>query len=114
MEQEAETWLEHTKNRDSQFLKRLMSNSQLHSGLLSFLHNAKRRYPCGAGLGMVGVSCAGDVYLCHRFVGMDAYKLGNVFDNDLDREKWHKSPLTSTITPLPAALFLSHLKICAA
>ncbi len=94
MEQEAETWIEHAKNRDSQILKRLMSNSQLYQGLLSFAHNAKRRYPCGAGLGMVGVSCVGDVYLCHRFVGMDAYKLGSVFDNDLDREKYHQSPVT--------------------
>jgi len=93
MEQEAETWIEHTKNRDSEHLKNLMSNSQLYPGLLSFLHNAKRRYPCGAGLGMVGVSCAGNVYLCHRFVGMDAYKLGSVFDNDLDREKYHQSPV---------------------
>lgn len=94
MEQEAETWIEHTKNRDSQFLKKLMSNSQLYPGLLSFLYNAKKRYPCGAGLELVGVSCAGDVYLCHRFVGMDDYRLGNVFHHDLDREKYHKSPVT--------------------
>ncbi len=93
MEHEAETWIEKTQNRDSQFLEKLVSNSQLYQGLLSFLHNAKRRYPCGAGMGMVGVSCAGDVYLCHRFVGMDVYKLGNVFDHNLDREKYQQSPM---------------------
>ncbi len=94
MEQEAETWIKHTKNKDSQFLKRFMLTSQLHHGLLSFAHNVKKRYPCGAGLRMVGVACTGDVYLCHRFVGMDAYKPGSVFDSDLDREKYHQSPLT--------------------
>ncbi len=93
MEHEAETWIEKTQNRDGQFLEKLVSNSQLYQGLLSFVHNAKRQYPCGAGLGMVGVSCAGDVYLCHRFVGMEAYKLGNVFENGLDREKYHQSPV---------------------
>ncbi len=94
MERESEKWIEHTKNRDSQFLKKLKSNSQLYKGLLSLLHNTKRRYPCGAGLGMAAVSCTGDVYPCHRFVGIDSYKLGNVFNNDLDREKYHKSPVT--------------------
>ncbi len=94
MEQEAKSWIEYTKKRDRPSLKRLMSNSELHQGLLSFVHNTKRRYPCGAGLWTVGVSCAGGVYLCHRFVGADAYKLGNVFDDTLDREKYHQSPLT--------------------
>ena len=94
MEQETKNWITHTKNRDAQSLKSLILSSQLYLGLLSFLHNRKRRYPCEAGLGKVGVSCAGDVYLCHRFVGIDAYKLGNVFYHDLDREKYHQSPVT--------------------
>ncbi len=94
LEQESEKWIEHTKNRDSQLLKKLKSTSQLLHGLLSLLHNTKRRYPCGAGLGMAAVSCSGDIYLCHRFVGIDSYKLGNIFNNDLDRERYQKSPVT--------------------
>jgi uncharacterized protein len=93
MEQEAEKWLQYTKKRDIQFLKKLMSKSQLYPALIGFLHNTKRRYPCGAGLGMVGVSCAGDVYLCHRFVGIKEYKMGNVFNNDLNRGKYQRSPV---------------------
>jgi len=94
LEQEAEAWIEHAKNKDGQLLKQLASDSQLYRGLLSFLHNAKRRYPCGAGRGLVGVSCAGDVFLCHRFVGVDDYRLGNVFDGDLDRDRYQQSPVT--------------------
>ncbi|MCP4289395.1 MAG: nif11-like peptide radical SAM maturase [Gammaproteobacteria bacterium] len=94
LEQESEKWIEHTKNRDSQLLKKLKSTSQLSQGLLSLLHNTKKHFPCGAGLGMAAVSCSGDIYLCHRFVGIDNYKLGNVFNNDLDREKYQKSPVT--------------------
>jgi uncharacterized protein len=39
---------------------------------------ASKAYPCGAGLGLVGVATDGDVNLCHRFAGSDAHKLGTV------------------------------------
>ncbi len=37
-----------------------------------------KAYPCGAGLGLMGVSTEGDVALCHRFAGSDAHKIGTV------------------------------------
>ena len=94
MELEAETWINHTKNKDLNSLKELIINGNLYEGIFFILHNKKIHYPCGAGLGYVGVSCSGDVYLCHRFVGLDRYKLGNVFMKDLDRDIYHKSPRT--------------------
>jgi uncharacterized protein len=39
-----------------------------------------KAYPCGAGLGLMGVATDGDVALCHRFAGSDAHRLGNVVD----------------------------------
>lgn len=39
-----------------------------------------KAYPCGAGLGLLGVATDGDVGLCHRFAGSDAHKLGTVKD----------------------------------
>ena len=39
-----------------------------------------KAYPCGAGLGLMGVATDGDVALCHRFAGSDEHKLGSVFD----------------------------------
>lgn len=96
MEQESEAWIRLTKNRDIESLKNLISYSQLYHGLILFMHNSKRYFPCGAGLGFVGVSCSGDVYLCHRFVGIDRYKLGSVFQKNLNREEYQKSPITIT------------------
>lgn len=93
LEQEAEMWIEYVKNRDSESLRQLMSNSQLYSGLICFMHNQKRHYPCGAGTKVVGVSCQGDIYLCHRFVGMEEYKLGSIFDKYLDMGDYAKSPI---------------------
>ncbi len=37
-----------------------------------------KAYPCGAGIGLLGVATDGDVALCHRFAGSDTHKLGTV------------------------------------
>jgi len=50
---------------------------EIHKGV-------SKAYPCGAGLGLMGVSTDGDVALCHRFAGSDSHKLGNVRDG-IDR-----------------------------
>ena len=39
---------------------------------------ASKAYPCGAGMGLMGVATNGDVALCHRFAGSDAHRLGTV------------------------------------
>ena len=50
---------------------------ELHKGV-------SKAFPCGAGLGLLGVATGGDVALCHRFAGSDAHKLGTVADG-IDR-----------------------------
>ena len=50
-----------------------------------FTRASSKAYPCGAGLGLMGVSTDGDVALCHRFAGSDAHKLGTVRDG-IDRD----------------------------
>jgi uncharacterized protein len=51
---------------------------EIHKGV-------SKAFPCGAGLGLVGVATDGDVNLCHRFAGSDAHKLGSVRDG-IDRD----------------------------
>jgi uncharacterized protein len=50
---------------------------EIHKGV-------SKAYPCGAGLGLMGVSTDGDVAVCHRFAGSDQHKLGTVKDG-IDR-----------------------------
>jgi uncharacterized protein len=50
---------------------------EIHKGM-------SKAYPCGAGLGLMGVATDGDVALCHRFAGSDEHKLGDV-RNGVDR-----------------------------
>ena len=70
----AQEWLEHTiANRHHGFSNVTESLEEIHKGV-------SKAYPCGAGLGLLGVSTDGDVALCHRFAGSDAHKLGTVRD----------------------------------
>jgi len=52
---------------------------EIHKGM-------SKAYPCGAGLGLMGVATDGDVALCHRFAGSDSHRIGSVTDG-IDRSK---------------------------
>jgi uncharacterized protein len=45
-----------------------------------------KAYPCGAGVGLLGVGTAGDVSLCHRFVDSPVGKMGHVKNGGVDHE----------------------------
>lgn len=44
----------------------------------------KRVSGCGAGFEYIAVTPEGDIYPCHQFVNNENFKMGNVFQNDLD------------------------------
>src|SRR5580693_6669600 len=50
---------------------------ELHSGI-------SKAYPCGAGLGLLGVGTAGDINLCHRFVDSPVGQMGHVRHGGVD------------------------------
>ena len=56
------------------------------SGILRYIRQLKdknkSRFACGVGRKMVGIAINGDVYPCHRFVGEEKFKLGNVVNFD--------------------------------
>ena len=52
---------------------------ELHQGV-------SKAYPCGAGLGLLGVSPSGDLGLCHRFVDSPVGAIGHI-QTGVDREK---------------------------
>lgn len=96
LEEEVEVWLRLTASRYGGALQGLKDKSGLYPSLTALLHNSKRRHGCGAGRGLVGVSVSGDIYLCHRFVGREEYKLGSVFVPGLAREEYLASQLERT------------------
>ena len=94
LEEEGEAWLRLIRVRDREALQRLKARSGLYQGMVALLHNRKKYYACGAGLGLAAVSADGDIYLCHRFVGQETYKLGSVFAPGLSRDEYLVSPVT--------------------
>jgi uncharacterized protein len=92
-ETEARDLREAIKARDTDKLKKLKRSGLRTGSLEAFVNGQKKLFPCGAGRASVAVSCSGDVYLCHRFVGSEDYKLGDIFSGDLKREIYQTSPL---------------------
>ena len=93
LEEEMENWISLARKRDGKALKSLKDGSGLYNGIMSLLHGSKIYHACGAGLGLAAVSCSGDVYLCHRFVGREEYKLGSIFEKELKRQEYQRSPV---------------------
>lgn len=60
--------------------------SNMHQLLTDIAQGTKKAVPCGAGLGMLAVDKAGDLHLCHRFVGSNQPTYGNV-DTGIDVPK---------------------------
>jgi uncharacterized protein len=52
---------------------------ELHTGV-------SKAYPCGAGVGLLGVGTAGDISLCHRFVDSPVGKMGHVKNGGVDHQ----------------------------
>lgn len=69
---------ESVANRHHGFSNVKETLEELHKGV-------SKAFPCGAGLGLLGVATDGDVALCHRFAGSDSHKLGTVRDG-IDRD----------------------------
>lgn len=76
-EGEADELLEAIRNRH---LPADLKGSKIMRYLTQLRKKNKNYHPCGVGRRMVGISITGDVYPCHRFVGVDKFKLGNVSD----------------------------------
>jgi uncharacterized protein len=65
-------WLEAAAaNRHHGFSNVRETLQEIHQGM-------SKAYPCGAGIGLVGVSTDGQVALCHRFAGSDEHRIGDV------------------------------------
>lgn len=74
----AQEFLDHAvANRHHGFSNVRRTLEEIHKG-------ASKAYPCGAGIGLLGVATDGDVAVCHRFAGSGLFKLGTVHDG-IDR-----------------------------
>ena len=64
--------------------------SNMTNALREIHKGTHRPYPCGAGAGYLGVSAEGDLFACHRFVGDEAGRMGDVLTgvDDERQQNW--------------------------
>lgn len=58
----------------------------------------KRVKGCGCGNEYVAVAANGDIYPCHRFVGVEGFKMGNVRDGKIDEDLKRKFTAANIFT----------------
>jgi uncharacterized protein len=96
IETDAEFFLKNIKERNTKELQREKTSGSYCELTDYILNNKKKYFGCGAGRNYVGISNIGDVYLCHRMVGTNECKLGNIFEKNLERTPYLTSPLATT------------------
>lgn len=59
--------------------------------LFYFISRSHALYHCNAGTNLLAVTAEGDVYPCHRFVGTEEFKMGNVADPTLRESERYRA-----------------------
>lgn len=72
--------LQNIKNRSYD----LIGKDKILEIIQLFLSKYKKEYSCGVGRTMAAISCSGDIYPCHRFVGDENFLLGNINETKAD------------------------------
>ena len=76
----ADEWLEHA------IAGRSHGFSNVSETISELIQGVHKSHPCGAGLGLLGVSPSGDLSPCHRFTDADTHTMGHV-SSGIDRER---------------------------
>ena len=93
VEREAKLFYEKIKVRDESWfngkkVKGLWGRS-LRQGVELFLNGQRRMFRCAAGRRYVAISAQGEIYPCHRLVGIDEHHLGGISETDIERKIYH-------------------------
>lgn len=76
----ADEWLEHALRG------RMHGFSNVSETIGELIQGTNKSHPCGAGIGLLGVSPSGDLSPCHRFTDADTHSLGHI-DSGIDQDK---------------------------
>ena len=79
-QQLADEWLEYALRGQ------MHGFSNVSETIGELIQGVNKSHPCGAGLGLLGVSPSGDLSPCHRFTDADSHTLGNLEDG-IDAQK---------------------------
>lgn len=92
MPEQIMSFIDAVKRRDKAAADALMEDDDLHRIILEGACGAKIPrgfFGCSAGRSHLAVSAAGDLYPCHRFVGMPEFDCGNLLTGER-KPGWHE------------------------
>ena len=97
IEEEGQSFLKNLRDRNETYFNQgriaAMWGRMIRQAMELFISSSKKTIHCSAGRWYVAISCAGEIYPCHRLVGVENEKIGNVFENALEREAYRVGPL---------------------
>ena len=93
MKNEIDAFVDGVRTRNVDNIRTILGVNPLGEMMGRSLTGQKRVFFCGAGRSFAAVSPLGDIFPCHRFVGMDRFKIGSVFSDNLAVAAYQKSPL---------------------
>jgi uncharacterized protein len=82
---DARRLLRHIKNRETDKIRFVAMATILMTLVGILLNPDKKKNLCPAGTGLVGVSSAGEIYPCHRFLGIPGFRMGSVLEHGIVR-----------------------------
>ena len=97
-------WTEYRAAERPRFSNLTNLLADLHQGVI-------KAYPCGAGLGLLGVGSTGKLYLCHRFLESDEHQVGTLATG-VDRAKQAEFMATTHLSAKPPCQICWVRNIC--
>lgn len=80
LDQEAEQIIATIKQREP--FSHELRMGKVYASLMHLFHKRRRTNFCGTGRRMLAIAVNGDIYPCHRFVGDENFKMGNIRNFD--------------------------------
>jgi len=94
-EAEAAQLLHAVRERDAARVVGMNQTSPVAKMLIALASGRRKYFHCGAGRSYLAVSAAGDVFPCHRFVGLTDHRMGSLWDDTLDAAPYSQSLVTT-------------------
>ena len=94
-EAEALELLHAVRARDAAALVGMNQTSPVARMLIVLATRRRKYFHCGAGRSYLAISAAGDVFPCHRFVGLAEHRMGSIWDEELALARYSQSLLAT-------------------
>lgn len=83
-------------------IENFASVTSIRNTIFLAMKGKQRHYSCRLGCSLIGISATGDIYPCHRFIGVEEFKIGNI-NQGIDLQSYKKY----------AGRFVDNMEVCA-